>query len=81
MSRPPEEAQRDPRQGAPEESTTVADLRPEGASASPARHPEAEPGPTDRTVGTGSFFAIGCTIGAVAVIAVGILAFVFMRVF
>ena len=48
----------------------------------PARMvPRAEPEPGDRTVGTGSVFALGCTLAAVAVIVVGILVSVFLRAF
>lgn len=39
------------------------------------RLPEATPEAVDSTVGTGSFFAIGCTILVVVVIVVGIVIF------
>lgn len=39
------------------------------------RLPEAEPAAVDSTVGTGSFFAVGCVLLTVAVVVLGIIIF------
>ncbi len=58
------------------------DQRTEDASADPAeelldeRLPESTPTVVDSTVGTGSFFGIGCTVLTFVVILLGIIIFV-----
>ncbi len=67
----------------PNPGTTVADLAPEaGARDTPpdAALPREEPDPTNRTVGTGSVFAIGCVAAAVAIILIGVLVALVSRV-
>jgi len=64
MSTDPDQMQRDAGGDTPEERLD-------------AGLPVVEPGATDSTVGTGSFFAIGCVVLALVVIFLGIAIFLF----
>jgi len=41
--------------------------------------PIADEAPVSETVGTGSFFAVGCVVAAVAVILIGVIVGLFLR--